>query len=369
MKFYYCVRSLERVPSCTYNIRMLKDMGHEVVVVSGEVSEALTEMLENSDVQIIYGLLKQNGNNIKDKVNITLSYRRCLKKALKHEKKEAYIIFGTADSAIHAFGMGRKFKNILCLKELYDVSGKLYKFLIGCAAKRAEGIICCEKNRSRIIQWRYKLKNLPYTLANKPYGYPTEKALPQTEQTKKIINEINGRNFVLYQSRYVGYKYELVNLARAMNELNTDTLLVIVGSVTDKTIEKKINDIYPNIIWTGHIPAPHHMEITGYAKIGIAVYAEDRLNNLFCAPNKTYEYAGFGIPSLCNDIPGLEESVGLAHAGKCVNWNDISEIAGAIEEMLDNYEEYSANARKFYNDEDSPMKLKMIIEDIIGENK
>ncbi|KAA6307134.1 hypothetical protein EZS27_041199, partial [termite gut metagenome] len=39
-------------------------------------------------------------------------------------------------------------------------------------------------------------------------------------------------------------------------------------------------------------------------RIGIVSYAFDDLNHVFCAPNKTWEYTGFGIPMLGNNAPG-----------------------------------------------------------------
>ncbi len=368
MKLYYCVRSIERVPSCMYNIRMLNDMGYDIKVVVGETSGSINKVLDDNGIDYVYGCMKQNTNSIKSKLYVSLKYRKYLKNALKDSKLGDYIFFGTADSAIHAIGIKKRLRYILCLKELYDTSNWLYKSLIGYVSKRSSGIICCEKNRSRIIKWRYKLSKTPYTLPNKPYGYPTERIEPQIEQTKNIINEINGRSFILYQSRYIGYKYELVNLAKALKMLDREVILLVVGALTDESIKDRINDIYSKTIWAGHIPAPHHMEITGYAKMGIAVYADDKLNNLFCAPNKTYEYAGFGIPSLCNDLPALESSVGVAKAGKCVNWNDIDAISSAIKEIISNYEEYSKNAKKFFDSENSSEKLKKILNDIIGTN-
>ena len=63
------------------------------------------------------------------------------------------------------------------------------------------------------------------------------------------------------------------------------------------------------------------MEITSYARIGINFYRPNCLNKAFCAPNKIYEFSGFGIPIIGNDIPGLKNTIGLNNAGKCVRLN------------------------------------------------
>ena len=72
------------------------------------------------------------------------------------------------------------------------------------------------------------------------------------------------------------------------------------------------------------------------------------LNAIFCAPNKTWEYTGFGIPVLCHDIPGLRYTIGQYKAGVCADMDDTEAIKAAITEMDSNYEEYSQNAIAFY---------------------
>ena len=128
--------------------------------------------------------------------------------------------------------------------------------------------------------------------------------------------------------------------------------------------KERISSIYPNIVWTGHISAPMHLEVTSYAMVGVAVYAENSLNNLFCAPNKTFEYASFGIPTICNDVPGLVETIGIKRAGVCVDWNDVGSIKCGIENLFASYDFYSKNAKEFYCSEDNKAILNKIILDI-----
>ena len=89
------------------------------------------------------------------------------------------------------------------------------------------------------------------------------------------------------------------------------------------------------------------------------------MNHLFCAPNKTWEYSGFGIPTLGNDLPGLEYSIGSAGAGRCVDFDDKDAIIEAIKDIDNKYEEYSSNATKFYNSFDVGTSLKSITEDFL----
>lgn len=73
------------------------------------------------------------------------------------------------------------------------------------------------------------------------------------------------------------------------------------------------------------------------------------LDCAYCAPNKKWEFSGFGIPMICNEIPGLEYTVKANKCGVCTDTDDPSSIVNAIKSIDDNYEEYSANAKIMYN--------------------
>lgn len=72
---------------------------------------------------------------------------------------------------------------------------------------------------------------------------------------------------------------------------------------------------------------------------------------------------GFGIPVLCHDIPGLRYTIGQYKAGVCTDMDDTESIKAAIEEMDNNYEEYSKNARTFYDSYDIKKELLNIVPD------
>ena len=69
---------------------------------------------------------------------------------------------------------------------------------------------------------------------------------------------------------------------------------------------------------------------------------------MYCAPNKIWEYSGFSIPMLANDVPGLKYTVEMYKAGLCVNTNDENEIRNAILQISSKYDEFSYNAERLY---------------------
>jgi glycosyltransferase involved in cell wall biosynthesis len=141
-------------------------------------------------------------------------------------------------------------------------------------------------------------------------------------------------------------------LAEALNEMKSDYTLVLMGREQYDGVNK-IKKIYGNTIYLGYFPPPQHLQITSYAYIGIANYDDSSLNNLFCAPNKIYEYTGFGIPVLCSNVPGLINTIGMNQAGECVDFTDKQSIIKGIEKIERNYQFYSTNASIFYSKADN----------------
>ncbi len=369
MKIFYFVRSLEAVPSCMYNIQMIADSGYETIVATGRSTESLNRIMESKKIKYIDGKAKKGTNRIANRLTLTSALKKSVKEAMKSYETGDIVFFGTADTALASKGFCKKSTNVLSLKELHEKPW-YYPICLKKLAKECAAVICCEKNRARILQFRWGLKKRPYTISNKPYGYPTVRCLePTCEQTKNIISQISSEKVLVYQARHIHFAKELINLAHALKASGDDYQLILIGEVDNPEDKVKISNIYPNLIWTGHISAPKHLEVTSYAKVGVAVYAEFSLNNLFCAPNKTYEYAGFGIPTLCNDVPGLVETIGVKHAGICVDWNDVESIKDGIESIFADYDSFSEEAKNFYNLEDNKFKLEQIILNIQGERK
>lgn len=369
MKIFYVVRSLEAVPSCIYNIQMIADSGYETIVATGCSTESINKIMESKKIKYIDGKAKRVSNRIVNRLTLTSAFKKSVKEAIKSYETGDIVFLGTADSALAAKKICKKSTNVLSLKELHEKPW-YYPLFLKKIANKCVAVICCEKNRARILQFRWGLKRRPYTISNKPYGYPTEICLESTcEQTKNIISQISSEKVLVYQARHIHFTKELINLAHALKISGDNYQLILIGEVDNPEDKVKISNIYPNLIWTGHISAPKHLEVTSYAKVGIAVYAENSLNNLFCAPNKTYEYAGFGIPTLCNDVPGLVETIGLKNAGMCVDWNDVENIKDGIETIFADYDSFSKKAKNFYNSEDNKDKLEQIILNIQGERK
>ena len=73
------------------------------------------------------------------------------------------------------------------------------------------------------------------------------------------------------------------------------------------------------------------------------------MNEIYCAPNKLYEYSGYKVPMIGNDIPGLRYTIGYNAMGVIVDKFEPTYIKTAIKTIEMNYREFSQNCGEFYN--------------------
>ena len=220
--------------------------------------------------------------------------------------------------------------------------------------RNAEHVICCEHNRSRIMRVWYKLPYNPSVIPNKPYNHPRQKELPCPHS-----DLLKGKKIILYQG-HVQRARNIDTLCEALTDLPEFTLVVMGGG--DKEYIDHLKQNYKNIIFIGFVTPPRHLNITSYAHIGVVKYDHIFLDHTYCAPNKIWEYSGFGIPILANDLPGLEYTIGVTKAGLCVDFDRKETIKSAILKIDTDYSSFSNKAKEFYNSFDVKKALLLIVD-------
>ena len=141
--------------------------------------------------------------------------------------------------------------------------------------------------------------------------------------------------------------------------MDADYQFVFLG--TDYGMIEEYRKIDSNIIHIYFIPAPEYLIFTSKAYIGLITYDALILNCAYCAPNKLYEYGRYGLPMLGNDIPGLRNTIGYYDAGVIVDECCIESICEGIRKISENYERYSANSLRLYEETDNVEAVRKII--------
>lgn len=362
---YFTRNALNLYPPCLNQICYLNDLGIEVRVYFGSCTQNVKDLLAERGIYCKDLKIYRSRKGYMGKLESILLFRKQAARIINTEAcKDDVLWFGTADSAflIKKELHGRKY--VLSILELYD-NNKFYRENIGKIIKDAVAVISCEDTRAAIMKSWWKLPSKPFVMPNKPYFHPESVKLPgSTEITRKLINQLADKRIVIYQG-IISADRDLSTLAQALCNLGENVYLVLMGEEINSRAEK-IKGIYENTIYLGYVPPPLHLEITSWAQVGIVIYDDSCLNNLFCAPNKIYEYSGFGLPMLCSDVPGLKQTVERYGAGICCNFEDVKDIQRNLKFILHNQKKYSDNAKRFYRSIENREVMKKILQKLKG---
>ena len=73
--------------------------------------------------------------------------------------------------------------------------------------------------------------------------------------------------------------------------------------------------------------------------IGIISYPFTSYNNIYCAPNKIFEYAAMGLPFIATEQPIFKHAQEQYHTGRVFRYNDISSFVKETQELVKTYSE------------------------------
>lgn len=286
-------------------------------------------------------ILPQSHNVSKiSKIKNYIKYRMFVDKVLTdHSQTEDIVWLGSLDTAIACKGLIFLKKNpyVLHLHELYDTHLKKLK-VVKTIAQNAKYVVVPEVNRAGILQVWLNLKKRPFILPNKPYNHPRKKYIePSNKKTRDILKDYDSsKRIVIYQG-HIERGRNLEPIIEAIE--NIDNIEFWLMGMDHKYVQNLL-EMSDKVKYLGYVPAPYHLEITSYADIGIMSYDLINLNHLYCAPNKIWEYLGFDIFFICNNVASLNPFEELKCC-KLVDYNDVEAIKLVIEKEIGTVKNFS----------------------------
>lgn len=249
---------------------------------------------------------------------------------------------------------------------IYYISGNpILKLDYKALAQNAAVVVEAEYNRAHITKAWWGLKQLPMVFPNKPYNtikIERNAQITSDDHVKQVMDKLSGKKIVLYQGN-ISSERPLQEYVKAIGELGDEYAFVMMINGENPYPELK----YDNFYCLNFIKPPFHLEVTSRAYIGILSYTPIKndysiLNTLYCAPNKIWEYAQFGIPMIGNDLPALQEMFLRYKNGMCLEALTKEEIKEAIKTIESNYDSYSEASRMFFDSLDLKQRVKEILE-------
>lgn len=368
-RILYCLfQELHKFPPCVAEICMLRDSGIEVVVLTAGCAGPTAKLLEKKGVTChLYHQIRFPVRLLQRIVNTTSFARAFHPFFKKYWTKNSVLWMGSEQGTICLWPFLRRIHPVI-INALEFYEEKWYQSAMSRIAPKADILTACEPHRAQFMQDWWHLARLPYVLRNKPYGTLPPKGEGSTPELQAAIAQLQGKKVMLYQGD-ISPQRDLSLLARALRDGRSDYYLVLYGRLLKGANLDELHQIYNKTIYLGYFPAPSHLEITPHARIAVTYYKGDCLNTRYCAPNKIHEYAGFGIPMLCNRLPGLTETVGAAGAAECVDFEDGAAVNAALKRIEQHYDTYRQAALAFYHSVDNTITMQRIVEDAFSRTE
>jgi len=227
------------------------------------------------------------------------------------------------------------------------------------AVRWANLIICANTERAEIMKRHYDLKSMPVVVSNIPRTPKTVFTFAGlVKQYPQLLRRRENITRIVYQGD-INLERGLGPFITAMTRLSDQFELLFVGGgrheheLRRKALALGLED---RVSYLGRVPCEHLHDILRMCDIGIISYASRGMNNLYCAPNKLYEYlqAGLTIVSTCQ--PTLRSFIDHYQIGIVVGCDTASEeglaaeIAHAVEHLTDSSEAYRNNIPTFMHE-------------------
>jgi glycosyltransferase involved in cell wall biosynthesis len=231
----------------------------------------------------------------------------------------------------------------------HTVREKIWYWIEKISIKQYDIVFSANNERSKLMLDHYKLSKMPTAILNIPSVNDVELNTPLD-----IEFEI-GKKYVIYQGD-INLDRGIGRLLDAIDYLPENIAIMLVGPGRDSIyIQKRYNSYIKNgrIKFIGPVPNKILKCYTSVASLGFVSYSKVGLNNLFCSPNKVFEYLQAGLPFISSDHLFVQKILRTHHVGETFSENDTGrEIARLIQVMLVEISKYKMcirNCLEMYN--------------------
>lgn len=367
-------RDVVSYPPVLSLIENLLDHGHRVNLVSYHIERMPARILEHPAFS--YRQMQEVSGG--DPFHRLLRGQRRIQEGrslVEEFMRESDLLWTTTDLTVRVLGETcLKYPHVMQLMELIEWYPQFYqtsiRFPIETYARQARRVVVPEINRAHIEAAWWQLPKVPTVLPNKPYRLDPGEL---SEETKRAVSRMRRekRHILLYLGS-IAPNRSFDTFARAVAQTDGEFALYVAGGVVPggKKLLHELRRQYPGVVhYLGSFPAPQHLALVQEADLGLLTYKAapyhnstiSVLNSVYCAPNKLFEYAGYGVPMIGNAVPGLMGPIERWQMGEICDADDPSDIAAAMHRVMESHEQMSQNARRFYDSVD----LGAIVEDIV----
>lgn len=228
----------------------------------------------------------------------------------------------------------------------YTLREKLFIWAEKRWAKDAYRVIAANAEREKVMKDVYGLTNTLNVLNIADYEYKQVAGTVETDA-----------DWIVYQG-VVTESRKLSFFIKALRHLPSNYKLLIIGGGSDggpgdrDLLEgiAKAEGLLERVHFTGRLANKDMMEKLKECKVGIITYPFNTYNNIFCSPNKLYEYTAIGMPVISSKQPFLEKVIKEYKIGGLFDFENEKAFAETVQEIVSHYEVYTRNIPAFIED-------------------
>jgi glycosyltransferase involved in cell wall biosynthesis len=233
---------------------------------------------------------------------------------------------------------------------------------------KADLIIAANADRAKLMQEHYKLARIPSVMRNIPPN--PERSNKPSELLRKfpaLVQKEKDEKWMLYQG-VITKSRGIDRFIEVLRCLPSNYKMIIAGDgpFKDKLLELA-SDLAKGgrIIFLGRIENHLLYEITVLADVGIVTYPNTGLNNIYCAPNKLFEYAQAYLPIIATSQPPLRDPIRTYSIGEIIEESASSkEIASVVVRVANNKDSFRPSLQRFLSDNTLQLEVERIQKDI-----
>lgn len=249
---------------------------------------------------------------------------------------------------------------------------KFWYMLEKWTVRRASLVIAANPERAQLMTLHYGLKNPSEYMLNIPPLRTENIAIQEIErQYPTLMRRYPEERIILYQG-YVSFDRGLNRFMEALTYLPQKYRLVVVGDGPDlERLKAMAEEESQRGRFTALGRVANHLllAITKYADLGIVTYPYEGLNNIYCSPNKIFEYAQAGLPVVATDQPPLRSMVEGYGIGALIGQDTPpQEVAEVIKQVVERKMEYQYRLHKFvqaFRWEDEAKRVRERIKEVL----
>lgn len=336
------------------SIKALENKGYDVLIV--DTNTARNFKLPNNVKQIN---LKLSG------IGLLSYFAFCIKCVIEFLKnKNSYDIIYLHDFYAPLIGIMLSFCTELPIiydahelilkrkKDKVSFRDKFFIYLEKLFVRKAKYIIAANDERALVMRRFYHINNV--------IGVMNITKQKISDLNRKIKNE---RISIVYQG-YLSEGRKLSFFIKALCHLPRHIVLTFIGDGPAMESYKNLASdlgVADRIEFTGQLSNLEMMNKLKNCNIGIISYSFNNLNNIYCSPNKIFEYTANRLPFIGTSQPFIEKISKYYAIGETFKTDNIDSFVQGIMKITDNYDSYQNGMNQFLSDYNYDSELNKIM--------